>query len=98
MNGKRETLLLASVAILAAGLASVAAGAGSANRPARVSEYPLAVIAVQTDPKRPKAGKPFTALIGIINQDTGEPVQSGDVSCPARVGHRGLRMMNKDFI
>ena len=98
MNGKKVAMLLASVAILAAGLASVASGAGSANRPARVSEYPLMVVVTKTDPKRPQAGKPFTALIGILNQDTGEPVQTGDVACPARVGHRGLRMMNKDFM
>ena len=98
MYGKRGTLLLASAAILAAGLASVASGAGSGNRPARASEYPLLVVAVKTDPKRPKAGKPFTALIGILNQDTGEPVQSGQVSCPARIGHRGVRMMDKAFV
>ena len=98
MNGKKVVLLLASVAILAAGLASVASGAGSANRPARVSEYPLLVVVTKSDPKRPKAGKPFTALIGILNQETGEPVQTGEVACPARIGRRGLRMLDKDFI
>jgi hypothetical protein len=56
------------------------------------------VVVTKTDPKRPKAGKPFTALIGILNQDTGEPVQTGEVACPARVGHRGIRMMDKAFI
>ena len=97
MYGKRETLLLASVAILAAGLASVASGAGSADRPARASEYPLTVVVTKTDPKRPKAGKPFTALIGILNEETGEPVQTGDVACPARIGHRGIRVIDKGF-
>jgi hypothetical protein len=52
----------------------------------------------KTDPKRPKAGLEFTALIGILNQDTQEPVQSGEVACPARIGHRGLRMKHKAFI
>ena len=97
MNGKKVVLVLASVAILAAGLAAVASGARSAHGPARVSEYPLTVVVTKTDPKRPKAGKPFTALIGILNEETGEPVQTGDVACPARIGHRGIRVTDKGF-
>lgn len=100
MYTKREALLLALAlcAILTAGLASVASGASAANGPARASEYPLAVVVTSTDPKRPKAGKFFIAAIGIVNQETGEPVQSGQVACPARIGHRGVRMIKKTFV
>ena len=100
MYGKRETALVASAlaALVAAGLASVASGASSANRqPARASEYPLSVVVTKTSPRRPKAGEPFIAMIGIVNQETGDVVQSGDVACPARIGHRGVRMLHKEF-
>lgn len=99
MSPKRSTVFLglALGATLAAGLASVASGASAPNAPARASEYPLEVIATQTVPHRPKAGKPFTALVGIINAETSLPVESGDVACPARIGHRGIRVIEKAF-
>src|SRR6266545_4551607 len=56
------------------------------------------VAAGQTDPKRPKAGKPFTAMIGIVNQETQDLVQSGTVRCPARIGRRGVRVARKLFV
>ncbi len=93
------TRLAVSVAIVTAGLAASATpGAGAPGRQDRADEYPLAVVAVQTDPKRPKAGKPFTAMIGIVNQDTQEVVQSGDVACPAQIGHHGIRRVDKGFV
>src|SRR5919109_1247630 len=100
MDSKRKRLFLglALAATLTAGLASAASGASFPNGPARGSEYPVQVIATSTQPKQPKAGKPFTALIGIVNEETGLPVESGEVACPARVGNRGVRMVDKAFV
>jgi len=91
--------LVVAGAIVAAGLVSYATpGASAPGRRARATDYPLQVVAVQTDPKRPKAGKPFTAMIGIVNQETQDLVQSGTVSCPARIGRRGVRVARKLFV
>jgi hypothetical protein len=97
MRGNTVKLLVAG-SVIAAALASVAPGISAPKRGDRADEYPLSVIVTQTDPKRPKAGKPFTAFIGVINQDTGEPVQSGNVACPARIGARGVRKTDKGFV
>ncbi|HMJ00696.1 MAG TPA: hypothetical protein VK488_12735 [Gaiellaceae bacterium] len=94
--GKRFAV---TVGIVAAGLAAYATpGVGAPDRHARGAEYPLSVIAVQTEPQRPKAGKPFTAMIGIVNEETGGVVQSGDVTCPARIGQHAARVIDKGFI
>ena len=94
--GKR---LAVTIGIVAVGLTAYATpGVGAPNRHARGAEYPLSVIVVQTDPQRPKAGKPFTAMIGIVNEETGGVVQSGDVTCPARIGQRAARVTDKGFI
>ena len=69
----------------------VAPGASAPDRRVRANEYPLAVIAASTVPRRPKAGKAFTAEIKIVNQETNELLEWGEVACPARIGHRGLR-------
>lgn len=58
------------------------------------AEYPLKVIAVDTTPKRPKAGQLFIALAAVINEETSEPV-SGELRCPARIGRRGIRVLFK---
>src|SRR2546428_1027128 len=98
MHSKSLRLGVAA-AIVAAGLVSFATpGASSPQRHERASEYPLQVIAVQTDPRRPKAGKRFTVLIGIVNQETGDVVQSGNVACPARIGSHGIRVKDKAFV
>jgi len=98
MHSKRIKLAVAA-GIVAIGLVSSATpGASSPQRRDRASEYPLQVIAVSTDPRRPKAGKRFTALIGIVNQETGDLVQSGDVACPARIGNHGIRVRDKAFV
>lgn len=99
MHGRFIPRLVVAGAIVAAGLISyVTPGASAPDRQARATEYPLQVIIVETEPKRPKAGKPFTALIGIVNEETFAPLQSGDVTCPARIGGRGVRVIDKSFI
>ena len=74
---------------------AVALGADP-SRANRAAEYPLKVIAFDTTPKRPKAGKPFLALAAILNEETAEPV-SGVIRCRARVGSRGIRVMFKEL-
>jgi len=81
-----------------AGAALVVYVAPGAGAPDRAHEYPLEVVVTKTIPHRPKAGQPFTALIGVFNQDTQDIVHSAHVTCPARMGHRGLRMTRKAFI
>ena len=99
MHGRFIPKSVVSAAIVAAGLISYTTpGASAPDRRARATEYPLQVIVVKSDPKRPKAGKPFTAMIGIVNQETGYVMQSGDVACPARIGGHGVRMTDKAFI
>jgi hypothetical protein len=99
MHGRFTPRVVVAAAIVAAGLISnVTPGASAPDRRARATEYPLQVIVVETEPKRPKAGKPFTALIGIVNEETFAPLQSGDVACPARIGSRGVRVIDKSFI
>jgi hypothetical protein len=91
-------LMVAATLAGAALVVFVAPGTGASDRPQRANEYPLAVVVTKTIPKRPKAGKPFTAMIGVLNQDTQDVVHSAHVACPARIGHRGLRMTDKAFI
>jgi hypothetical protein len=99
MHGRSIPKLVVAGAIVAAGLISyVTPGASAPDRRARATEYPLQVIVVQSEPKRPKAGKPFTAMIGIVNQETEDVLQSGDVACPARIGGHGVRMTDKGFV
>lgn len=98
MHGKSIKLVLA-VAIVAAGLVSYATpGASAPDRRGQAAEYPLLVIVTKTQPQRPKAGKPFTALVGVVNQETEDVVQSADVACPASIGRRGVRMIEKTFV
>jgi hypothetical protein len=99
MHGMFIPRLVVAGAVVAAGLISyVTPGASAPDRRARATEYPLQIIVVETEPKRPKAGKPFTAIIGILNEETAAPVQSGEVTCPARIGARGVRVVEKSFI
>lgn len=58
------------------------------------TQYPLQVIAVKTNPNRPKAGQLFIAMAAIVNQETGEPA-SGELYCPARIGRKGVRVAFK---
>jgi hypothetical protein len=37
-------------------------------------------------------------MIGVFNQETNDIVHSAQVACPARIGHRGLRMTDKVFV
>lgn len=68
---------------------TAASGANLGN-----AEYPLQVIAVKTNPNRPKAGQLFIAMAAIVNQETAEPV-AGELSCPARIGRKGVRVAFK---
>jgi len=85
----------AATASLVALSAAAALGANP-SRQSRSTEYPLRVIAFETTPKRPKAGKPFVAVAAIVNEETAEPI-SGDIRCPARIGRRGIRILFKDL-
>jgi hypothetical protein len=99
MHGSSIPKLAAACVVVATALVVyVAPGAGAPDRRERAHEYPLAVVATTTIPKRPQAGKAFTALIGVFNQDTQDAVQSGQVACPAHIGHRGVRMTDKAFV
>jgi hypothetical protein len=92
MHGRSIPRLVAVGAIVATALVVyVAPGVSAPDRRERASAYPLAVIVTKTIPKRPKAGKPFAAMIGVFNQETNDVVHSAEVACPARIGHRGLR-------
>src|SRR5215475_10531210 len=91
-------LMVAAALAGAALVVFVAPGAGAPDRRERAHEYPLSVVVTKTVPHRPKAGQPFTALIGVFNQDTQDVVHSAHVNCPARLGHRGLRMTKKAFL
>jgi len=91
-------LVVAAALAGAALVVFVAPGAGAPGRRHRPNEYPLAVVVTKTFPKRPRAGKPFTAMVGVFNQDTNDVVHSAHVACPARIGHRGLRMTDKAFV
>lgn len=99
MRARSISRVVASTAIAGIALVMyVAPGAGAPDRRARANEYPLMVVVTKTMPKQPKAGKRFTALIGVVNQETQDIVHSGNVACPARIGHRGLRMTDKAFL
>jgi hypothetical protein len=99
MHGRSIPRLVAVGAIVATALVVyVAPGVSAPDRRERASAYPLAVIVTKTIPKRPKAGKPFAAMIGVFNQETNDVVHSAEVACPARIGHRGLRVTDKVFI
>ncbi|HKB19973.1 MAG TPA: hypothetical protein VKC65_03090 [Gaiellaceae bacterium] len=99
MSGRSIPKLIATLAVAMVAVVSfVAPGASAPNGGQRASEWPLAVVVTKTDPHRPKAGAPFTALIGVFNQDTNDVVHAAQVACPARIGHRGLRMTRKAFI
>ena len=80
-------LVVAAALAGAALIVFVAPGTGASDRRQRANEYPLAVVITKTIPKRPKTGKPFTAMIGVFNQDTQDVVHSAHVACPARIGH-----------
>jgi len=90
----KRFIALAVGALLVA-LSSSALAADSA-RPASSAEYPLVVVAFETTPKRPKAGKQFIAVAGILNDETGAPV-SGAIRCPARIHGKGVRVQFKAF-
>lgn len=99
MQARSISKLVVAAALAGAALVVfVVPGIGASDRPQRANEYPLAVVVTKTIPKRPKAGKPFTAMIGVFNQETNDIVHSAQVACPARIGHRGLRMTDKAFI
>jgi hypothetical protein len=86
-------------ALAAGGLLVVLSGsalAADSARPASSAEYPLVVVAFDTTPKRPKAGKQFIALAAIMNEQTGSPV-SGAIRCPAKIRGKGVRVQFKDF-
>ena len=90
----KRFIALAVGALLVA-LSSSALAADS-TRPASSAEYPLVVVAFETTPKRPKAGKQFIALAAILNEQTGAPA-SGEIRCPAKIRGKSVRVQFKDF-
>jgi hypothetical protein len=54
------------------------------------------VLGFATTPKRPKAGKSFTAGAMIMNDETGGPA-SGQIRCPAKIRGNGVRVTFKVF-
>jgi hypothetical protein len=56
------------------------------------------VVVFATEPNRPKAGRLFTAVMGILDEYTGEPLDSGDVYCRGRIGSRRVPLVRAEFI
>jgi hypothetical protein len=92
-RAKRLTALAAGALLV---VLSGSALAADSARPASTAEYPLVVVAFETTPKRPKAGKQFIALAAILNEQTGAPA-SGEIRCPAKVRGKSVRVQFKDF-
>jgi hypothetical protein len=102
MSSRSPTRIVGSAALLAmtAACALLVAGSKAAvpTRPAGASEYPLTIVVFETDPQRPKAGQLFTAGAGIMDEETGEPLDSGTVHCRARIGSRRVHLVRKVFV
>jgi hypothetical protein len=102
MSSRSPTRILGSAALLAAtaacALLVAAPKAAVPTRPAGTTEYPLTVAMFATDPGRPKAGRLFTAGAGIMDEETGEPLDSGTVHCRARIGSRRVHLVRKMFV
>lgn len=92
-------LIALTTAAIAALLTATLGSAAAASRigPAHVAEYPLKIAFFHTAPNRPRASAPFVAGIGVINEETGEAVQSGSVSCRAKIGKRSIRVRAKEY-
>jgi hypothetical protein len=91
--------LLALVSAVAAS-ASLAAASGpkAPAGPMKASEWPLTIVAFATYPNRPKAGGLFTAAMGIMDETTGEALDSGEVHCRGRIGSRLVHLVHKQFV
>jgi hypothetical protein len=98
MSGRSITPALAFVAVLAGFAVSGASKAGVSTRPTSAREYPLTVVAFATEPNRPKAGRLFTGIMGILDEETGEPLDSGDVYCRGRIGSRRVPLVRAQFV
>jgi hypothetical protein len=98
MSGRSITPALAFVAVLAGFAVSGSSKAGVSTRPTSAREYPLTVVAFATEPNRPKAGRLFTAIMGILDEETGEPLDTGDVYCRGRIGSRRVPLVRAQFV
>jgi hypothetical protein len=57
----------------------------------------LAAVGFATAPQRPRAGRTFTASLGVKRLDTGATVRSGTIRCSARIAGQSLRLAAKAF-
>lgn len=98
MSARSITPALAFVAVVVGFAVSGGSKAGVSTRPSSAREYPLTVAAFATEPNRPKAGRFFTAVMGILDEDTGEPLDSGQAFCRGRIGSRRVPLVRAKFI
>jgi hypothetical protein len=83
-----------ALGLVAAGLAYSTPGASAPGPRMRADELKVVFLTIG----RPKAGKAFGKSAQIIDVDTGYPVQSGSLRCPARIGQRTLTVGDKSYL
>ena len=89
---------VAALAVSAAFAAPSPMGAPKPARPSRATEWPLTVAYFSTVPGRPRAGQSFLAGVIVMDEETGEPLDSATVRCRGRIGSRLVHLISRQFV